>query len=107
MRICIQKADCPTTQRQQCFGDQAISVMFCHQDQGAKAPPATSLLIASQQSPLAGFVHGFPTLSVQFHPEFGPDYEQSLLDGKLHRDMMTQGFARCLRRYADPAAPPE
>lgn len=99
--------------------------MSCHQDQVAKAPPGADLLIASQQSPLGGFVYDFPALSVQFHLEFGPDYVQSLLDGglgvdmpvafarkirsglggRLHRDMVAQGFARFLRHSADPSRP--
>jgi len=57
--------------------------MSCHQDQVAKAPPGADVLIASPQSPLGGLVYDFPALSVQFHPEFGPDYVQSLLDGGL------------------------
>lgn len=115
----------PTAQGHHFFGDQDIGVMSCHQDQVAKAPPGTDILIASQHSPLGGLVYDFPALSVQFHPEFGPDYVQSLLDGglgvdmpsafarqirsglggKLHRGKVAQGFARFLRRGADPDRP--
>lgn len=115
----------PTEQGHQFFGDQDIGVMSCHRDQVVKAPPGTDVLIASPQSPLGGLVYNFPALSVQFHPEFGPDYVQSLLNcglgvdmpvdfarqirsrlgGRLHRDMVAQGFARFLRSSADPFRP--
>ena len=115
----------PTAEGRRFFGNHDIGVMSCHQDQVTSAPPEADLLIASQQSPLGGFAYSFPALSVQFHPEFGPDYVQSLLDGglgvdmplalthkirsglggRLHRDMVAQGFARCLRDDADPSAP--
>lgn len=115
----------PTAQGRHFFGDQEIGVMSCHQDQVAKAPPGTDLLIASPQSPLGGLVHDFPALSMQFHPDFGPDYVQSLLDGglgvdmpsayarkirsglggMLNRDRVARGFARLLSRGADPVGP--
>lgn len=117
----------PTAQGRRFFGDQDIGVMSCHQDQVIEAPPGAQALIASQASPLGGFAYDFPALSVQFHPEFGAEYVQSLLDrglgvdlpaafardirsrlgGRLHRDIIAQGFARFLRRFADAAGPLE
>lgn len=64
-------------------------------------------------------------LSVQVHPELGPDFVQSLLDGglgvdiasdfarqirsglggKLNRGKVAQGFVRVLGRSADPDRP--
>ena len=99
--------------------------MSCHQDQVIEAPPGAQALISSQASPVGGCAYDFPALSVQFHPEFGAEYVQSLLDGRLgvdlpaafvqdirsglggrlHRDIIAQGFARFLRRFADTAGP--
>ena len=111
----------PTAEGRAIFGDHDIGVMSCHQDQVTAPPPGARVLISYAASPHGGFAYDFAALSVQFHPEFGADYVQSLLEGglgvdmpepfirqirsglgaALHRDIIAQGFARFLRTAAD------
>ncbi len=45
-----------------------------HQDQVTKVPPGASVIASADYCPVAGLAYDFPALSVQFHPEYRPDY---------------------------------
>ncbi|MCJ2010657.1 glutamine amidotransferase-related protein [Methylobacterium sp. J-092] len=66
------------------FMDDAtrIAVAAFHQDQVVVAPPATRVLAASAFTPYAMLEYrDRAALSVQFHPEFEPDYTRALIAG--------------------------
>ena len=58
----------------------AISAPASHQDQVVTQPPNTEVIASSQFAPLAALVWtDRPAISVQFHPEFDPEYAKSLI----------------------------
>lgn len=59
---------------------QVLAALSFHQDQVVKLPPGASVILANEHSPHGGIAYPFAALSVQFHPEFGPDYVAGLLD---------------------------
>lgn len=62
-----------------------IAVAAFHQDQVVEPPPATRVLAASAFTPYAMLAYDDrAALSVQFHPEFEPDYTRALVAG--HQD---------------------
>ena len=66
------------------FMDEAarIAVAAFHQDQVVVAPPAARVLAASAFTPYAMLAYrDRAALSVQFHPEFEPDYTRALIAG--------------------------
>jgi GMP synthase-like glutamine amidotransferase len=57
-----------------------ISVPASHQDQVVKQPPDTEVIASSDFTPFAALAWtDRPAFSVQFHPEFEPDYAQALI----------------------------
>ena len=71
------------TERAPYMDDAArIAVAAFHQDQVVEAPPATRVLAASAFTPYAMLAYrDRAALSVQFHPEFEPDYTRALIAG--------------------------
>ena len=61
-------------------GLEALSALSFHQDQVVELPPGARVVLGNAHSPHGGIVYPFAALSVQFHPEFGPDYVSGLLD---------------------------
>lgn len=59
---------------------QMLSALSFHQDQVVVLPPEARVILGNDHSPNGGFAYAFAALSVQFHPEFGPDYVSGLLD---------------------------
>lgn len=58
----------------------AISVAVSHQDQIVVQPPNTEVLASSAFTPYAALAWtDRPAISVQFHPEFEPDYAKALI----------------------------
>ena len=107
----------PTPAGTALFGPSPLAAVSVHQDQVITAPPGAQLLLRSDASPHGGFRYPFPALSVQFHPEFGADYVDMVLDAglgmrftpeilaeaqkdlhdPLDADLVAQGFARFFR----------
>lgn len=101
------------------FGTDQLAALSFHQDQITALPPGTARLMSNDSSPNGGLVYtDFPAISVQFHPEFQPDYIHDLLiayqgdrvpidralnalatlDGTLDNDRVARGFAEFFRR---------
>jgi GMP synthase-like glutamine amidotransferase len=58
-----------------------ITVPVSHQDQIVVQPPATQILAASAFSPFGMLAYDDqPAISMQFHPEFEPDYTRALIE---------------------------
>lgn len=55
----------------------AASFIF-HQDQVTEMPPEASRIGGSSHCPNGVFTYNFPAISVQYHPEFTPDYIRAL-----------------------------
>lgn len=61
-------------------GTGGIAVPASHQDQIVLQPPRSVILAASAFTPYAMLAYrGQPAISMQFHPEFAPDYARALI----------------------------
>ena len=59
----------------------SIAVPVSHQDQVVEQPPNTEIVASSQFAPFAALAWtDRPAISVQFHPEFEPDYAKALIE---------------------------
>jgi GMP synthase-like glutamine amidotransferase len=62
-------------------GEDSVSIPVSHQDQIVTQPPATRILAASGFSPFGVLAYeDQPALSMQFHPEFSPEYAKALIE---------------------------
>ncbi|RJG10996.1 type 1 glutamine amidotransferase [Pseudomonas cavernicola] len=57
----------------------AASFIF-HQDQVTEMPPEASRVGGSSHCPNGVFIYNFPAISVQYHPEFTPEYIRALAE---------------------------
>ena len=67
-------------------GEEAVAIPVSHQDQVVVQPPESEVLAASAFSPFG--VLGYtdqPALSMQFHPEFEPDFARALIETRRER----------------------
>jgi GMP synthase-like glutamine amidotransferase len=62
-----------------------IAVPVSHQDRVVIAPPGAEILAHSPFSPFGMLAWGNTALSMQFHPEFEPDYTKALIDWRRAR----------------------
>jgi len=63
-----------------------ISVAVSHQDQVVAQPPNTRVVASSPFTPFASLAWtDRPAFSVQFHPEFSPDYAKALVERRRDR----------------------
>ena len=66
---------------------EGISVPASHQDQVVEQPPNTEVVASSAFAPFAALTWtDRPAISIQFHPEFEPDYAKALIAAR--RDKM-------------------
>ena len=64
-------------------GEQAVSIPASHQDQIVVQPPASRVLAANAFSPFGVILYeDQPALSMQFHPEFTPDFAKALIEAR-------------------------
>jgi GMP synthase-like glutamine amidotransferase len=62
-------------------GEREIAVPVSHQDQIVVQPPASRIVAASDFSPYGVLAYtDQPALSMQFHPEFAPDFTKALIE---------------------------
>ena len=50
-----------------------------HQDQVTEVPPNATVIGSASYCPVAALSYDFPAMSVQFHPEYPPDYVSTFL----------------------------
>jgi GMP synthase-like glutamine amidotransferase len=62
-----------------------IAVPVSHQDRVVIAPPGAEVLAHSPFSPFGMLAWGEDALSMQFHPEFEPDYTRALIEYRRAR----------------------
>lgn len=63
-----------------------IAVAVSHQDQVVVQPPNTEIVASSAFTPYAALAWSDrPAFSVQFHPEFSPDYAKALVERRRDR----------------------
>ena len=63
-----------------------IAVPVSHQDQVVLQPPNTQVFASSEFAPCAALVWtDRPAISVQFHPEFSPDFAKALIEHRRER----------------------
>lgn len=58
---------------------QSVSGHVWHQDQVTKVPPGAAVIGSADYCPVAALAYDFPAMSVQFHPEYAPDYVSDFL----------------------------
>lgn len=51
-----------------------------HQDQVTQVPPGAQVIGKADYCPVAALAYDFPAMSVQFHPEYAPDYVSTFLE---------------------------
>jgi GMP synthase-like glutamine amidotransferase len=62
-------------------GERSVSIPASHQDQIVVQPPATRVIAANAFSPFGVLAYqDQPALSMQFHPEFTPEFAKALID---------------------------
>jgi len=67
-------------------GAGPVAIPVSHQDQIVAQPPATRILAASAFTPYAMLAYDDqPALSMQFHPEFSPDFARALIEARRDR----------------------
>jgi GMP synthase-like glutamine amidotransferase len=62
-----------------------LAVPVSHQDRVTVAPPGAEVLAHSAFSPFGMLAWGGDALSMQFHPEFEPDYTRALIEHRRAR----------------------
>jgi GMP synthase-like glutamine amidotransferase len=65
--------------------DRRFSLIASHQDQVLELPDGAELLASAPTCPIAGYTIGERVLSVQGHPEFGPELAGSLYRSRVER----------------------
>ncbi len=66
--------------------ERAVSIAASHQDQIVVPPPATDVLASSAFSPFGVLRYiDQPALSMQFHPEFSPEFAKALIASRRDR----------------------
>ncbi|MEO9588657.1 MULTISPECIES: type 1 glutamine amidotransferase [Marinobacter] len=81
----------------------AGDVLAFHQDQVKTSPAQVEVLAGTGHCPNGVFAYPFPALSVQYHPEFTPDYVEALLNlfgGKLFEESRAQDAREGLKKAA-------
>lgn len=80
--------DYEIVERQAWMGEdppRRIAVPVSHQDRVTVAPPGARILAHSAFSPFGMLAWGEDALSMQFHPEFEPDYAKALIEHRRAR----------------------
>ena len=80
-----------------------IAVPVSHQDRVTIAPPGAEVLAHSAYSPFGMLGWGDEALSMQFHPEFEPDYARALIESRRERLPDPDGAIASLARPDDRA----
>lgn len=58
---------------------QTVPAHVWHQDQVTEVPPGAVVIASADYCPVAALAYDFPAMSVQFHPEYTPDYVSDFL----------------------------
>lgn len=53
---------------------QSVPAHVWHQDQVTQVPPGAKIIGSADYCPVAALSYDFPAMSVQFHPEYAPEY---------------------------------
>lgn len=61
------------------IGEDTVTGHVWHQDQVTKIPPGAEVIGQADYCPVAALAYDFPAMSVQFHPEYSPEYVSTFL----------------------------
>ena len=82
----------------------AIDVPASHQDQVVAQPPNTEVVASSVFTPFAALAWiDRPAISVQFHPEFEPEYAKALIESRREKMPDADGAIASLDQPNDNA----
>lgn len=62
------------------IGDETVTGHVWHQDQVTKVPPGAEVIGSADYCPVAALAYDFAAMSVQFHPEYAPEYVSTFLE---------------------------
>jgi len=64
------------------FSDRGdnVAAYLAHQDQVTEVPPGAEVIASAAHCPVAALSYDFPALSVQFHPEYSPEFASDLIE---------------------------
>lgn len=82
-------------------GGDTFTLIASHQDQVLDLPEGAELLAAATTCPIAGYTVGDRVLTVQAHPEFGPELAGSLYRSRVER-IGAEPIARALDSLSSP-----
>jgi GMP synthase-like glutamine amidotransferase len=67
-------------------GETSVSIPVSHQDQIVELPPQAEVVAANLFSPFGVVAYtDQPAISMQFHPEFDPDFAKALIESRRER----------------------
>ncbi|MOA33709.1 amidotransferase [compost metagenome] len=69
------------------------AALIFHQDQVRELPAEASCIGGSDHCPHGALAYRFPALSVQYHPEFTPDYIRALAE-KFSGSLLPEAVAK-------------
>lgn len=80
------------------FNDRGadVTAYLAHQDQVTDVPPGAEVIGSAAHCPVAALSYDFPALSVQFHPEYSPEFASDLID-MFGAELMTAEQLRAAR----------
>jgi len=58
---------------------ESVTGHVWHQDQVTQVPPGAKVIGKADYCPVAALAYDFPAMSVQFHPEYAPEYVSTFL----------------------------
>jgi GMP synthase-like glutamine amidotransferase len=86
-------------------GEQRVSIPASHQDQIVVQPPASRVIAANAFSPFGVLAYeDQPALSMQFHPEFSPEFAKALIEARRDRLPQADGALASLDQPNDREA---
>jgi GMP synthase-like glutamine amidotransferase len=86
-------------------GERTVSIPASHQDQIVVQPPGSRVLARSDFSPFGVILYeDQPALSLQFHPEFSPEFAAALIEARRDRLPDPEAALASLQRPNDRQA---
>lgn len=78
---------------------QNVTGHVWHQDQVTKVPPGAKVIGRADYCPVAALAYDFPAMSVQFHPEYAPDYVSTFLERSKGQVLTEEDTERAIAQF--------
>ncbi len=80
---------------------QNVTGHVWHQDQVTKVPPGAQVIGKAEYCPVAALAYDFPAMSVQFHPEYPPDFVSTFLRRARGTVLPEEAADRAIAQFDD------